>query len=60
MIPFFLLSHTKKEKIRAHVPFRLSDTQVIVFVSSMILAVLLHLLLMVPIFAQFASTQVGN
>lgn len=60
IMPFFLLSHTKKEKIRAHIPFRLSDTQVVVFVSSMILVALIHLLLMVPIFSQFASTEVGT
>ena len=37
LIPFFLLSHAKKERIRSLVPFRLSDTQVVVFISSMIL-----------------------
>lgn len=36
IIPFFLVSHTKKERIRSNVPFRLSDTQVVVFLSSMI------------------------
>lgn len=60
VVPFFLLSHTKKEKIRAHIPFRLSDTQVVVFVSSMVMVALVHLLLMVPIFSQFAITQVGT
>lgn len=60
LIPFFLLSHTKKEAIRAHIPFRLSDTQLIVFVTSMTITSLIHLILMVPIFAQFASTEVGT
>jgi hypothetical protein len=54
VIPFFLLSHTKKEKIRALVPFRLSDTQVVVFVISILVMSLVHLLLMSPIFNQFA------
>jgi hypothetical protein len=60
IIPFFLLSHTKKEKIRAHVPFRLSDTQLVVFIASMILVSLIHLLLMVRVFTQFATPQVGT
>ena len=60
LIPFFLLSHIKKEVIRAHIPFRLSDTQLIVFVTSMIIVSLIHLILMVPIFAQFATTEVGK
>lgn len=59
LIPFFLLSHTKKEKIRSIIPFRLSDTQVVVFISSMILVGLLHLLFMVRVFTQFATPQVG-
>ncbi|MBX9808927.1 hypothetical protein K2X92_00875 [Candidatus Gracilibacteria bacterium] len=39
-IPFFLLSHTKKERLRSLVPFRLSDTQAIVFIISIILTIL--------------------
>jgi hypothetical protein len=52
-IPFFLLSHTKKEMIRAYIPFRLSDTQAIVFIVSMILTGLLHLMFMSRTFHQF-------
>jgi hypothetical protein len=60
IIPFFLLSHTKKEKIRAYMPFRLSDTQVVVFVTSIIITSLCHLLLLSPIFGQFAiNTEIG-
>ncbi len=43
LIPFFLLSHTKKERLRAMVPFRLSDTQVIVFISSILLTTIINL-----------------
>lgn len=60
VIPFFLLSHTKKEKIRAHIPFRLSDTQVVVFIASMVLVGLIHLLSMVRVFTQFATPEVGT
>lgn len=61
IIPFFLLSHSKKERIRAHVPFRLSDTQLIVFISSMILTSLLHLISMVSVFWQFTTgTNIGK
>lgn len=54
IIPFFLLSHTKKEQIRAHIPFRLSDTQAVVFVASMILSALIILLLISGIYNQIA------
>lgn len=37
LISFFLLSHEKKEFLRAYVPFRLSDAQAIVFIDAMIL-----------------------
>lgn len=60
MIPFFLLSHFKKEKIRAIIPFRLSDTQLVVFLSSMLLVAMIHFLLMVPIFSQFAISEIGT
>ena len=42
MISFFLLSHEKKEIIRAYVPFRLSDSQAIVFIDAMILVSSIH------------------
>ncbi len=51
-IPFFLLSHTKKEKMRNQVPFRLSDTQAIVFLSSIFLALILHMLFIFRVYAQ--------
>ncbi len=56
IIPFFLLSHSKKERIRALVPFRLSDTQAIVFVISILLTTLLNLIIVNTIF----STQVAS
>lgn len=43
-IPFFLLSHIKKEKIRAYVPFRLSDTQAIIFIASILLTAIIQIL----------------
>lgn len=43
LVPFFLLSHTKKERIRAKIPFRLSDAQAVVFVSSLILTGIVHI-----------------
>jgi hypothetical protein len=43
-ILFFLLSHEKKERIRAYVPFRLSDAQAIVFVAAMITTACIHLI----------------
>jgi hypothetical protein len=54
IIPFFLLSHTKKEYIRAYVPFRLSDTQAVVFVASMLLVALLQFILTSGIYNQIA------
>ena len=54
LIPFFLLSHAKKEKIRAHIPFRLSDTQAVVFLVSMIITALFHLFFVSLVFDQFA------
>ncbi|MBC7504067.1 hypothetical protein H7169_03775, partial [Candidatus Gracilibacteria bacterium] len=44
-IPFFLLSHTKKEHLRGILPFRLSDTQAIVFIMSILLMTLLNLVI---------------
>lgn len=46
IMPFFLLSHRKKEKIRANIPFRLSDTQAVVFVASILFTALFQVLLM--------------
>lgn len=42
---FFLLSHTKKEQFRSYIPFRLSDTQAIVFVATMMLVTIVQLLI---------------
>ena len=56
IIPFFLLSHTKKERIRALVPFRLSDTQAIVFFISILLTSLINLIVVNNLFsAQMAG-----
>jgi hypothetical protein len=54
-IPFFLLSHTKKERIRASIPFRLSDTQAIVFIASLLITAMLHTIFMSQVFRQFAD-----
>ncbi len=55
-IPFFLLSHTKKERIRAIVPFRLSDTQAIVFIISILLNSIIILIFVNNLYsAQIAS-----
>lgn len=55
VIFFFLLSHTKKEHIRAYVPFRLSDTQAVVFVSSMLLVCLVQLMILSPTYQILGS-----
>ncbi len=54
IIPFFLLSHTKKEFVRAYVPFRLSDTQAVVFIASMIFVALIQFLFTAGIYNQIA------
>jgi hypothetical protein len=59
-IPFFLLSHSKKERIRASIPFRLSDAQAIVFIASLLLTALFHTLFMSEVFAQFAKVYIGR
>jgi hypothetical protein len=59
IIPFFLLSHTKKEFIRAHIPFRLSDTQAIVFIIGMLITAMIHLILMTRSFQQFISLEIS-
>lgn len=53
-ILFFLVSHAKKEQIRAHIPFRLSDAQAVVFSTSLLLVALAHLLVISKVFNQFA------
>jgi hypothetical protein len=55
IIPFFLLSHTKKERIRAMLPFRLSDTQAIVFIMSILLVSMMNLI----IINWFYSSQIA-
>lgn len=60
LIPFFLLSHEKKEKIRAFVPFRLSDAQAIVFIASMILTASIHQLFLSLAFARSAQIEIGS
>ncbi len=55
IIPFFLLSHTKKEYIRARVPFRLSDSQAIIFVIIILLSILINLIIVNSIY----STQIA-
>ena len=42
---FFLLSHSRKENLRAYVPFRLSDAQAIVFIDAMIITATIHFLI---------------
>ena len=54
-IAFFLVSHAKKEHIRAHIPFRLSDTQAVVFMASMLLTGVFHLLFISKTFSQFTT-----
>ncbi len=53
---FFLLSHTKKEQMRKQVPFRLSDTQAIVWVSGIFLALLFHMLFIFRVYNQQIAT----
>ena len=55
LVPFFLLSHTKKEYLRALLPFRLSDTQAIIFVF-MILFVSMANLIMIN---ELYTTQIA-
>lgn len=54
IIIFFLLSHTKKERIRAYVPFRLSDTQAIVFVASILFISFIQFLIISTNYHQIA------
>lgn len=64
IIPFFLLSHTKKEYIRARVPFRLSDSQAIIFVIIILLSILINLIIVNSIYstqiaAQWSTLTIG-
>ena len=56
---FFLFSHQKKERIRAYIPFRLSDAQAIVFVDSMILTGCIEIILVSLQYSQFAINGVS-
>ena len=57
IVPFFLLSHTKKERIRAIVPFRLSDTQAIVFIMSILLVSLINLIIINGLYSSQIAAQ---
>lgn len=55
LILFFLLSHEKKERFRAYVPFRLSDAQAVVFVASLLFVAILSFTI-----ASFAYTRISS
>ena len=57
LVPFCLLSHTKKERLRALLPFRLSDTQAIIFAFTILLVSMMNLMVINSIFytAQIAA-----
>lgn len=55
LILFFLLSHEKKERFRAYVPFRLSDAQAIVFIASILWVAILSFTI-----ASFAYTRISS
>jgi magnesium-transporting ATPase (P-type) len=55
LILFFLLSHEKKERFRAYVPFRLSDAQAVVFVTSLLGVAILSFTI-----ASFAYTRISS
>ncbi len=57
VIPFFLLSHTKKERIRALIPFRLSDTQAIVFIVSILCTTLVNLIIVNNLFSILIASR---
>jgi hypothetical protein len=57
VIPFFLLSHTKKEYIKTVVPFRLSDTQAIVFIMSMLLVSLINMIIVNELYSSQIAAQ---
>lgn len=60
IVPFFLISHTKKEQIRAYIPFRLSDTQAVVFISTMILVSLFQIIFLSPAYKTFGAVELGS
>ena len=57
IIPFFLLSHTKKERIRAMLPFRLSDTQAIVFIMMILCVSLIQLMIVNNLYSSQIAAQ---
>ena len=56
---FFLFSHEKKERIRAYIPFRLSDTQAIVFADSLILTASIELVSVSMSYTKIAIVDVN-
>jgi hypothetical protein len=56
---FFLFSHEKKERIRAYVPFRLSDAQAIVFLDALILTALGQSMIISLTYTEFALNGVS-
>jgi predicted lysophospholipase L1 biosynthesis ABC-type transport system permease subunit len=59
LVSFFLLSHAKKESLRAYVPFRLSDAQAIVFIDAMIITSLVHFLIVSLAYGRLAANTVS-
>ncbi len=57
LVPFFLLSHTKKEHIRAILPFRLSDTQAIIFVFTILLVSMVDLIMINGLYTTQIAAQ---
>jgi hypothetical protein len=55
--PFFLLSHSRKEYFRSLLPFRLSDSQAVVYIMTIVLTMLVNLILVNHI---LYVTQVGT
>ncbi len=58
-IAFFLFSHEKKERIRAYVPFRLSDAQAIVFIDALILFACIELIFVSMSYTKIALSVVN-
>ncbi len=57
-ISFFLLSHEKKEFLRAYVPFRLSDAQAIVFIDAMLLTACFQVVITSMAYANISTQAV--
>ncbi len=57
LTPFFLLSHTKKERIRALLPFRLSDTQAIIFIFTILLVSMINLIIINGLYTTQIAAQ---